>query len=66
MGLISNRIEKHEIKPGDHVYTYRAVFSYSHHGAHSLFPHYSLLLLLLLFFLPAPSNAEYQIPTYHK
>ncbi|KAG6403700.1 hypothetical protein SASPL_135928 [Salvia splendens] len=32
MGLLTNRVEKHEIKPGDHIYTYRAVFAYSHHG----------------------------------
>nr|XP_043621350.1 protein LEAD-SENSITIVE 1 isoform X2 [Erigeron canadensis] len=32
MGLISNRVEKSEIKAGDHIYTYRAVFAYSHHG----------------------------------
>ncbi|KHN16420.1 hypothetical protein glysoja_033824 [Glycine soja] len=32
MGLLSNRVERHEIKPGDHIYTYRAVFTYSHHG----------------------------------
>ncbi|EEF39020.1 protein LEAD-SENSITIVE 1 [Ricinus communis] len=32
MGLLSNRVERSEIKPGDHIYTYRAVFTYSHHG----------------------------------
>ncbi|XP_061372871.1 protein LEAD-SENSITIVE 1-like [Gastrolobium bilobum] len=32
MGLLSNRVERDEIKPGDHIYTYRAVFTYSHHG----------------------------------
>ncbi|KAE8650225.1 hypothetical protein Csa_011543 [Cucumis sativus] len=32
MGLISNRVERSEIKPGDHIYTYRAVFAYSHHA----------------------------------
>ncbi|XP_047977532.1 protein LEAD-SENSITIVE 1-like [Salvia hispanica] len=32
MGLLSNRVERNEIKPGDHIYTYRAVFAYSHHG----------------------------------
>ncbi|EOA38575.1 hypothetical protein CARUB_v10010395mg [Capsella rubella] len=25
-------MEKEELKPGDHIYTYRAVFAYSHHG----------------------------------
>lgn len=32
MGLLTNRVERHDIKPGDHIYTYRAVFAYSHHG----------------------------------
>ncbi|CAM8971982.1 unnamed protein product [Rhodiola kirilowii] len=32
MGLLTNRVEKSEIRPGDHIYTYRAVFAYSHHG----------------------------------
>lgn len=32
MGLLSNRVERDEIKVGDHIYTYRAVFAYSHHG----------------------------------
>jgi hypothetical protein len=30
-------VERSEIKPGDHIYTYRAVFTYSHHGISSLF-----------------------------
>ncbi|KAL6493938.1 hypothetical protein OROGR_031847 [Orobanche gracilis] len=32
MGFLTNRVERREIKPGDHIYTYRAVFAYSHHG----------------------------------
>ncbi|KDP28456.1 hypothetical protein JCGZ_14227 [Jatropha curcas] len=32
MGLLTNRVERSEIKPGDHIYTYRAIFAYSHHG----------------------------------
>ncbi|KAJ7951341.1 NC domain-containing protein-related [Quillaja saponaria] len=32
MGLLTNRVDRSEIKPGDHIYTYRAVFTYSHHG----------------------------------
>ncbi|KAF5733533.1 NC domain-containing family protein [Tripterygium wilfordii] len=32
MGLLTNRVERSEIKQGDHIYTYRAVFAYSHHG----------------------------------
>ncbi|KAL9674494.1 hypothetical protein QQ045_030766 [Rhodiola kirilowii] len=32
MGLLTNRVERSEIRPGDHIFTYRAVFVYSHHG----------------------------------
>ncbi|MQM03004.1 hypothetical protein Taro_035779 [Colocasia esculenta] len=32
MGLLSNRVERAEIKAGDHIYTWRAVYTYSHHG----------------------------------
>ncbi|KAK4418491.1 hypothetical protein Salat_2261900 [Sesamum alatum] len=32
MGLLTNRVERSEIKAGDHIYTYRAIFAYSHHG----------------------------------
>nr|CAD1830287.1 unnamed protein product [Ananas comosus var. bracteatus] len=32
MGLLSNRVERSEINPGDHIYTWRAVYTYSHHG----------------------------------
>ncbi|KAL6322157.1 hypothetical protein AAG906_005098 [Vitis piasezkii] len=32
MGLLTNRVERSEIRPGDHIYTWRAVFTYSHHG----------------------------------
>ncbi|XP_021748322.1 uncharacterized protein LOC110714158 [Chenopodium quinoa] len=32
MGLLSHKVEREEIKSGDHIYTWRAVFTYSHHG----------------------------------
>ncbi|GAB2291122.1 hypothetical protein Dimus_025380 [Dionaea muscipula] len=32
MGLLSQRVGRNEIKPGDHIYTWRAIFTYSHHG----------------------------------
>ncbi|XP_059456585.1 protein LEAD-SENSITIVE 1-like [Corylus avellana] len=32
MGVLINRVERSEIKPGDHIYTYRAAYTYSHHG----------------------------------
>ncbi|KAF3433970.1 hypothetical protein FNV43_RR25073 [Rhamnella rubrinervis] len=32
MGLLSNKIRKEQLKPGDHIYTWRNGYSYSHHG----------------------------------
>lgn len=32
MGLFSNRVERSEIKAGDHIYTWRVVYAYTHHG----------------------------------
>ncbi|CAA7399809.1 unnamed protein product [Spirodela intermedia] len=32
MGLLSQRVEKTEIKAGHHIYTWRAIYTYSHHG----------------------------------
>ncbi|BAT09058.1 Os09g0526800 [Oryza sativa Japonica Group] len=44
MGLLSNRVERSEIRPGDHIYTWRAVYAYSHHGTRAPTP--SILFLL--------------------
>ena len=32
MGLLSHRVERSEMRPGDHIYTWRAGYTYSHHG----------------------------------
>ncbi|TXG65498.1 hypothetical protein EZV62_006773 [Acer yangbiense] len=32
MGLLSNKIDRQELKPGDHIYCWRQVFIYAHHG----------------------------------
>ncbi|RZC69635.1 hypothetical protein C5167_032746 [Papaver somniferum] len=32
MGLLSNRVERSQIKPGDHIYSWRVLYTYSHHG----------------------------------
>ncbi|KAL4188258.1 hypothetical protein AMTRI_Chr09g23010 [Amborella trichopoda] len=32
MGLLTNKMEREELKAGDHTYTWRAAFTYSHHG----------------------------------
>ncbi|KAK3200253.1 hypothetical protein Dsin_023668, partial [Dipteronia sinensis] len=32
MGLLSNKIDRQELKPGDHIYCWRTAFIYAHHG----------------------------------
>ncbi|KAK3200251.1 hypothetical protein Dsin_023666 [Dipteronia sinensis] len=32
MGLLSNKIDRQELKPGDHIYCWRLAFTYAHHG----------------------------------
>ncbi|KMZ70670.1 NC domain-containing protein-related [Zostera marina] len=32
MGLLSNRIGKDKLKPGDHIYSWRTAYVYAHHG----------------------------------
>lgn len=32
MGLLTHKIERSEIASGDHIYSWRTVFAYSHHG----------------------------------
>ncbi|KAF3434448.1 hypothetical protein FNV43_RR25551 [Rhamnella rubrinervis] len=32
MGILSNKIEREKLRAGDHIYTWRSGYSYSHHG----------------------------------
>ncbi|XP_050269964.1 protein LEAD-SENSITIVE 1-like isoform X1 [Quercus robur] len=32
MGVVSNKIERENLKPGDHIYSWRLAYAYSHHG----------------------------------
>ncbi|CAK7338831.1 unnamed protein product [Dovyalis caffra] len=32
MGLLSNKIERDVLKPGDHIYSWRSAYLYAHHG----------------------------------
>ncbi|KAL8468616.1 hypothetical protein ACS0TY_031710 [Phlomoides rotata] len=32
MGFVSQRVERSDLEAGDHIYTYRVGFTYSHHG----------------------------------
>ncbi|XLU46873.1 protein LEAD-SENSITIVE 1 [Arachis stenosperma] len=32
MGLLSNRVSRESLKPGDHIYSWRTAYIYAHHG----------------------------------
>ncbi|KAL6345566.1 hypothetical protein AAG906_017293 [Vitis piasezkii] len=32
MGVLSNKISREELKPGDHIYSWRTAYLYAHHG----------------------------------
>lgn len=32
MGVLSNMIDEKELKPGDHIYSWRTAYLYAHHG----------------------------------
>ncbi|TXG69829.1 hypothetical protein EZV62_004764 [Acer yangbiense] len=32
MGVLSNKIDKEQLKPGDHIYSWRQAYVYAHHG----------------------------------
>ncbi|GAU44118.1 hypothetical protein TSUD_124050 [Trifolium subterraneum] len=32
MGMLSNKIDQKQLKPGDHIYSWRQAYLYSHHG----------------------------------
>ncbi|XP_038684269.1 uncharacterized protein LOC119984412 [Tripterygium wilfordii] len=32
MGLLSNRVDRESLKPGDHIYSWRTAYIYAHHG----------------------------------
>ncbi|XP_056159012.1 protein LEAD-SENSITIVE 1-like [Syzygium oleosum] len=34
MGLLSNRVSKESLKPGDHIYSWRTAYVYAHHGVY--------------------------------
>lgn len=32
MGVLSNMVDRHQLKPGDHIYSWRTAYIYAHHG----------------------------------
>ncbi|CAF1782523.1 unnamed protein product [Brassica oleracea] len=47
MGLFSNKISREEVKPGDHIYSWRTAYVYAHHGSLSL-THFPLYVSIIL------------------
>lgn len=44
VGVLSNRVDRDDLKAGDHIYTWRAAYIYAHHGTPLLlFPIIALL-----------------------
>ncbi|CAL9195079.1 unnamed protein product [Musa hybrid cultivar] len=35
MGVLSNKIEREQLKPGDHIYSWRSAYIYAHHGIYA-------------------------------
>jgi hypothetical protein len=33
MGVLSNRVSKSQVSPGDHIYSWRSAYMYAHHGS---------------------------------
>lgn len=49
MGVLFNKIEKDQLKPGDHIYSYRVAYLYAHHGILSSF-YYSVEAFFIYYF----------------
>jgi hypothetical protein len=45
MGMLSNKIKRDKLKPGDHIYFWRDVYLYFHHG--HIPSHYSIIMLYI-------------------
>ncbi|KAI3843357.1 hypothetical protein MKX03_030458 [Papaver bracteatum] len=58
MGVLFNGAQRSDLKPGDHIYTWRVGYSYSHHDSASNFP--SNLNL------PNPSTSTFNFSEYLK
>lgn len=37
MGVLSNKIDRDQLKPGDHIYSWRHAYIYAHHGTLFIF-----------------------------
>ena len=53
MEVVSNKIDRENLKPGDHIYSWSVAYAYSHHGALSIsssFP-FSIFFIYLFIYL---------------
>jgi hypothetical protein len=49
MGLLSNKIDREQLKPGDHIYSWRNLYLYAHHGSFLLLPPFYSLFFFFFF-----------------
>ncbi|MFS8009851.1 hypothetical protein Hanom_Chr14g01290221 [Helianthus anomalus] len=64
--ILSNKIDKSQLKPGDHIYSWRTDWLYAHHGIFFLFIYFIsiaiVISLLLGFFFHL--NNDYHLFAY--
>ena len=51
MGVISNKIERENLKRGDHIYSWRLAYAYSHHGALSISSSFTFSIIFIFIFV---------------
>jgi hypothetical protein len=50
MGVFSNKIDREQLKPGDHIYSWRQAYIYAHHGFFFFFI-FSFKFIIFIIFL---------------
>ena len=50
MGVVSNKIDRENLKPGDHIYSWSVAYAYSHHGALSISSSFPFSIFFIFFF----------------
>ena len=51
MGVVSNKIERENLKPGDHIYSWRLAYAYSHHGALSISSSFTFSIIFIFIYI---------------
>ena len=50
MGVFSNKIDREQLNPGDHIYSWRQAYIYAHHGIFFLFFFYFKFFIFFMFY----------------